>query len=274
MSRREGLVQEEVFRRCGDPPRYGRNRAAEPALPGLRLVSAVLLCVAVSDPSLGAHRGADRVGVEPAIAFQDCISNNREICGAFTCGSIAPRNGSSTDVVVQAGVSWPLAVSSVRRPRSAGSAGFEVADAQQESRQMSSADIEKRGRELQTALRNAYHQLRSSGKMLGLSTDVTSYVLPYLSPGISFEEAEKILTDAGCSRSRAGGGSSQQPQQGHRLVRRAGRAIALRRRPAKQGEPLCDPAAQITRRLLDPGQIDRDFLYLRSVGRAHWQMKP
>ena len=90
-------------------------------------------------------------------------------------------------------VSWSVAAGSFGNTRS----GVEGADAPQESLSRSSGNIEKRGRELQAALRNAYHQLRSSGKLAGLNTDVTSYVLPYLPPGISFEEAEMILADAG-----------------------------------------------------------------------------
>jgi hypothetical protein len=165
MIRKQRLVKQEARRWCCDASTNTRNLTVRcTSLRRPYQISALLLGIAVFHPMLAHSRVFVRPGSPCNQAARLELSSQ-----AFDC---ADRFHT-------------------------GSAAFAVADAQEESLNMPSEDTEKRGQELKTALQQAYHQLRSSGKPLGLNTDVTSYVLPYLPPGISFKDAEQILADAG-----------------------------------------------------------------------------
>jgi hypothetical protein len=62
---------------------------------------------------------------------------------------------------------------------------------------MSPEEIERRGKELRAALQQTYGELVAARKMSGLETDITRFVTPYVSVGMTFEEAESILKAAG-----------------------------------------------------------------------------
>jgi hypothetical protein len=65
------------------------------------------------------------------------------------------------------------------------------------TRKMSPDEIERRGKELRAALQQTYEEIVASAKPSGLQTDITRSVTPYVSAGMTFEEAESILKVAG-----------------------------------------------------------------------------
>jgi hypothetical protein len=65
--------------------------------------------------------------------------------------------------------------------------------------QISSDDLEQRGKELRAALQGTYESLRSARKLSGGGTDITESVLPFIQTGMSFSDAESTLRNAGFS---------------------------------------------------------------------------
>ncbi len=56
---------------------------------------------------------------------------------------------------------------------------------------------DERGHALKSELWKLYNELKTARKLGPVSTDITERVLPYVAPGISFQEAETILRAAG-----------------------------------------------------------------------------
>jgi hypothetical protein len=68
-----------------------------------------------------------------------------------------------------------------------------------DTKKMSPGDLEKRGIELRAALEKTFDKMLRSGKALNRETDISEAVVPYVSAGMTFEEAERILKAAGFS---------------------------------------------------------------------------
>ena len=57
--------------------------------------------------------------------------------------------------------------------------------------------LQQRGQELRAALQQTYQELLRTKRLNGHRTDITQSVLPYISVGMSFRDAETILHNAG-----------------------------------------------------------------------------
>ncbi|MBV8696500.1 hypothetical protein [Bradyrhizobium sp.] len=62
---------------------------------------------------------------------------------------------------------------------------------------MNTTKNEARGQALKSELWKVYEELKAAGKLSPAGTDVTQSVLPFVSPGNSFEDAETTLRAAG-----------------------------------------------------------------------------
>jgi|SRR5437867_1725526 len=68
-----------------------------------------------------------------------------------------------------------------------------------ENRQMTSDDLDRRGKQLRAEIESAYKELKSANKLRGgiKGNDIDEIVLKYVPIGTSFDDAENILRHAG-----------------------------------------------------------------------------